>query len=341
MTRHSDAETLARYREGDLRPWQSWRIRAHLARCAQCRELSSELAEVTSLLASVPQPPMPDDLLDRIQGVLAQEAASRASATATAAEAAATTGGRVATGPATAQARKPVVTEPAGTGGRGASAPRYRRPWRPRLPGWPGFRFGSPVTLRAAAAATALIVVGVGSYEVVQHAEGSSGPSAGAAPQAAPAHSAPRGPGYGPALHYRHSGQSDSITPITTNTDFVASQLGSQVSRLTGHGLTPSPAAGGSSSAGPNRALNSSPAPGNSASTFAGIPMVGISDCVNRIAAGDLVLLVDIAEFQGTRAVVIVTETAPASLRQIWVVGTGCSASRSDILDHAVLAAGS
>ena len=47
-------------------------------------------------------------------------------------------------------------------------------------------------------------------------------------------------------------------------------------------------------------------------------------------------LLVDVARYQGAPATIIVTEAAGGP-EQIWVVGTGCSASRSDVLHHARL----
>jgi anti-sigma factor ChrR (cupin superfamily) len=315
VTRHVDAETLARYRQGDLRRWQAWRVRAHLARCAQCRELSSELAEVTGLLASVPAPQMPDHLMTRIQGALAHEAAVRASAPATAQAAEVLT--------ATAQPTTAQPTQP-----KPARRQRQRRQW---LPEWPGA--GVPAGLRIAAAAAVIVVIAVGGYEVSQHVGGTSSHSSAApragVPFAAPAQS------YGPALHYRHSGQEDTITPITTHTDFTAAQLNSQVSQLSG---TPAPGTS-APAAGQSRPYSSGAT--SPRATFGNVPVASLSGCLNRIDAGGLVLLVDVAEFQGTPAVILLTEASQTSPKQIWVVGTACSASRSDILDQGVLTPGS
>ena len=50
-------------------------------------------------------------------------------------------------------------------------------------------------------------------------------------------------------------------------------------------------------------------------------------------------LLVDVAEYQGEPATVIVTKPAAGGPEQIWVVGAGCSASRTDLLRRATLSA--
>lgn len=325
MTRHVDVETLARYRDGDLHGWQAWRIRAHLASCGECREVIAELGQVTALLASVPEPPMPDDLSARIQGALAREAALRAAS--------------APARPATVSERSraasafPSPGRPDGGPSRDLPRDRQHRPARHRLGTWWGS--GSQVRLRAAAAAVALVVVVIGGYEIASHAGSSSSPSSSSAPQAGTANLAPR-VSYGPPVEYERSGQTLSVTPMTTNTDFTARELNSQVSRLTGYQR---PAVTVPSTVNP--AAN--PAAGSSGSgpTFRQIPVSGMSGCLNRIAAGARVLLVDVDRFQGTPALVIVTQSSPASPKQIWVVSTSCSASASDILDHAMLSAGS
>src|SRR5260370_3645973 len=82
MRRHIDAETLARFRQGDLSPRQNARIRAHLAGCERCRDLNEDLAGVTTLLAGAQPPPIPEHLAARIQTALATEAARRVALTA-------------------------------------------------------------------------------------------------------------------------------------------------------------------------------------------------------------------------------------------------------------------
>jgi hypothetical protein len=73
--------------------------------------------------------------------------------------------------------------------------------------------------------------------------------------------------------------------------------------------------------------------------TFGNIPVSLLQGCVNRIDAGEMVLLVEVARYRGRPATVIVTDVTVIGPAQIWVVGTGCSASRSDVLTHATMAA--
>jgi anti-sigma factor ChrR (cupin superfamily) len=317
VTRHVDAETLARYREGDLRGWRGWRIRAHLSRCAECRALSAELAEVTTMLASVSTPPMPDYLSARIQGALAHEAALRSVVDSSIPH------------PATGTAERP-PQQTASPVGRDLGRPRRQRPARDWVPRWSGL--GAPAALRVATAAAAVAVLVVGGYEVADHTGGSSSPSASSPRrESAPARLAPP-VSYGPALRYQHSGQVNSVTAITTNTDFTAGQLDGQVEKLSSYETSPGAA--------PNRSFSPS-VPSNTSGTFRNIPVVDMSGCINRMAAGGLVVLVDVAAFQGTPALVILTEVSQTAQKHIWVVGTGCSATRSDILDQGVLPAGS
>src|SRR5882762_5708205 len=78
MTRHIRAGKLASYRAGDLGTRESARVRAHLGGCARCTATADDLAAVSTFLASVPAPPMPDEVTTRIEAALAAEAASRA-----------------------------------------------------------------------------------------------------------------------------------------------------------------------------------------------------------------------------------------------------------------------
>lgn len=347
MTRHVGAETLAAFRQGDLSPRRNSRIRAHLAGCARCSDLNEDLAGVTTLLAGAQPPPIPEHLAARIQTALATEAARRVALTAGAAETPA--GGTRTEAERTGAERtgaERAGAEPAGIAGPGVRepapggrTPRHERPGRGRrrLPG-----LASPVALRAMAAAAAAVVVAGGAYEIAQHVGGSSSsqeasPSGAAAPRAAQGHRASSGsssasvPAAAPNLRYQHDRHEDSVTPITTSTDFTAANLRSQVSReLTRYGpaMTGSPSGGRSPAAGPAR----QPA------TVGSLPLSTLEGCVNRIAAGELVLLVDVARYQGAPATVIVTEVSAASPEQVWVVGTGCSGSRSDVLAQVTVA---
>jgi hypothetical protein len=59
-----------------------------------------------------------------------------------------------------------------------------------------------------------------------------------------------------------------------------------------------------------------------------------LSGCLTRVADGQPVRLVDLAQFRGSAATVIVTKATSSRAAQVWVVGPGCSRSASDVLDH-------
>jgi hypothetical protein len=320
MKPHVRAQTLARFRQGDLSPRRSSRIGAHLARCARCQARSEDLAGVTRLLASVHPPPIPEHLEARIHTALTTEAARRVKLPEESA-AADPAGSAAGTGPA-ADGRRPRHERP-GPGQR-ARAPRSR----------------PAIALRALAAAAAVVVVAGGIYEI---AHGSSSSSSANSPAAAPAvpgasgpsRSAAGAPVTGPALRYRHAGGEASITPVMTGTDFAPGLLSSQVAaQLARHGP-------GATVTGPNKTappVTRGPAVvGGPSATFGHMAVADLAGCVNRIAAGDLVLLVDVARYRGGPATVIVTQPPAGGPEQIWVVGPGCSASRSDVLQHAAL----
>src|SRR5260370_39919511 len=78
MRRHWSSDTLASYQVGGVSRRRAARIRAHLARCARCTGVSSDLAEVSNLLASIQLPGIPDHLAERLRTALAAEASARA-----------------------------------------------------------------------------------------------------------------------------------------------------------------------------------------------------------------------------------------------------------------------
>jgi hypothetical protein len=331
MRPHVGAEMLARFRQGDLSRRKSARISAHLTRCGRCSELNGALAGVTTLLASAAPPPMPEHLTARIQTALATEAARRVGAVAgngTAASPAA---------PAPAAAAGPVPPDD-------ERRPRRDRPaasQRARLP-----RLSTRATLGTLAAA--LVVVAGGSYEIFGHGGPSSSSSASSAqasrpigvPLARPASGSAglRAPAaVGPALPYRYAGQQHTVTAIASGTDYTSQHLGRQVAaevaRYSVAGLQAAPNAMTPSGTGNSPASG----PDTRASALGRVPVAVLSGCVNRIAAGNRVLLVDVARYQGAAATVIVTEGSASAPEQVWVVGTGCSGSRSDVLKHTAL----
>ena len=66
MKRHASADELADLAAGILRPRKARKISAHLSGCAFCTDVSNQLANVSSLLATVPVAPMPANLSSKI-----------------------------------------------------------------------------------------------------------------------------------------------------------------------------------------------------------------------------------------------------------------------------------
>lgn len=321
MTRHVDAEALGRYSEGDLSQRRAARVAAHLAGCSRCAGLSEQLAGVTALLASTQAPPIPEHLAARIQNTLATESARR-----------------IALDPGTEPGRRDLPA-------RGRLPARNAGPRR-RLPG-----FSSPLAQRSLAAAGAITVIAaiaVGGYAILQHHQPQHSSSAGGpassqvapsvqagarAPSAAPA----VGPmTFGPSLHYSIRGQQDNFVPVSTSRNYVPASLTAQVSSTLTQVRNERPAFSRNSTAvgSSSRPASSSPAAGTSlttpASQFDGVPVDVLEQCVSRIAAGHLVLLVDVARYLGGPATLIVVEASAAD--QVWVVGPACSGSDRDVL---------
>src|ERR1700749_3105933 len=73
--RHPDATSLAEYRAGLTGGRRARRLAAHVASCASCASVDDQLAAVTTVLASAPEPAVPDAVESRIMAALATEAA--------------------------------------------------------------------------------------------------------------------------------------------------------------------------------------------------------------------------------------------------------------------------
>jgi hypothetical protein len=326
MTRHIGELTLARFRQGDLSSRRSLRIRAHLAVCMRCSELNDDLAGVTTLLAEMQPPPMPEHLSARIQAALGAEAARRAGVSAAASSAR----------PETAGAAQPGALAPRPA----ARSARHERPARGRRQPRP-FRLSSPVALRAMAATAAAVVLAGGGYEIASHAGGSGQPSstvsgpAAAGSAKSPNVSAPFSAA-APQLRYEYAGHQDGIIAVASGTNYLPPTLGGQASRELKRNPPASPGPGGGSAVRSNGANAQS---AGSAATFENIPVGRLQGCLSGLAAGQQVLLVDVAKYQGKPATVIVTKASAAGPEQVWVVGPGCSGTRSDVLTHVTLGA--
>jgi len=70
---HYDYETLADLAEGLLEDDQAASVNAHLDTCADCRDRSADLADVSRILAEAPVPSMPAELAERIDSAIAAE----------------------------------------------------------------------------------------------------------------------------------------------------------------------------------------------------------------------------------------------------------------------------
>ncbi|MBO2461301.1 anti-sigma factor family protein [Actinomadura violacea] len=70
---HLDYDVLADLAEGLLEDDQAASVNAHLESCAECRDRSADLADVSRILAEAPVPSMPPELAERIDTAIAAE----------------------------------------------------------------------------------------------------------------------------------------------------------------------------------------------------------------------------------------------------------------------------
>jgi hypothetical protein len=317
MTRHIRAEALARYREGDLGSRKAARIRAHLAGCARCAALDEDLAGVTSLLASAPAPPMPDQVTARIQAALMAEAARPAPAAAA----------------ARPGAHRPAAVPPGGRRSRHAAG-RPAAGSRMRLP---GLRPQLAARAVAATAVAAAIVGGIYGIRQLGSASESATSSSAGGLAAGPAAKVPA-PQNGPAVRYTTSAGPASFTPISTGTNFQQQRLASQARAALRAGPRQPTRMGADATSG----SLARPGPTAGAPSFGGMPVASLQGCVMRISAGRRVLLVDVDRYQGKPATIIVVAGADGGTggSRVFVVGPACSGSDSDLITQASLAGG-
>lgn len=315
MIRHFSAEVIGRLSEEDLGGRKAGRVRSHLARCARCTAVSSQLASVTALLASTTAPPMPEYLTARIEVSLASEAARRTAAA------------------RQSEAFRRDLPERSG-------APRRRKSPSGSRPG-----------LRVAAAAAAVAVV-AGASVAVLNSHGGNG--AGSASNAAPASHPAIGQGrlamkIGPQLSYRAGSRTDLFRPVSSHVGYTRANLISQVSGALRQARSPAasagpgvlPSKGGGASPGALGRENTAQVPQLPVlNSFAGILTSALEGCVGRVAGHLPVLMVDIDRFGGKPATVIVLRAADALAEQVWVVGPGCSAAATDVIIHRVISGG-
>lgn len=312
MTRHVSTDQLALLAVGELRRRKAARFEAHIAGCTLCTQVHQQLTQVSVTLASVRYPPMPDSFSARIEVALASESAQR-----------------VAAAPATEAGRRDLPT-------RRRSGTAEWRGWR--LPGM------SVATTRLVTAAAALAIIAGGSYTLATNVGGtSSGVSSSAgAPAALPAPA--RQLALGPDVTYGRPGSTHTIHAVRAGTDFVPAQLTSQAiaavhaARLRGASAAGAPSVSAPPVSAPSAANRSSVSSGAAGSAAPGSgTSARLAGCIDLIAPGRTVLLVELAKYEGRPATIIVTAASGATQAAAWVVGDSCSATSSDVLAHVQL----
>jgi anti-sigma factor RsiW len=299
MIRHVSDDDLAEYVEGDLRARKAARIGSHLAGCSSCSDRVAELEALPGLLSSIAFPPIPSHLSARIQLAIAGESAAR-----------------VASEPASESGRRDLPDRNASPARRGRQLPNLR----------------SPLVVRTLAATGAAVIVAGGGYELASHLGSGNGPSSGTA---ALSPASPTATGQklqaGPAVVYGKAGHTHSVTTVQSGTTYQADTLLRQVARVVAAqqvNTAGRPAAGQSH-------MNSLSAPASAqpnATSAAPPKLPGLAGCVDRIAGDRSVLLVDVARYEGKTAAVIVVGSQRSRVAEVYVVGTACSATTSDIL---------
>lgn len=81
MGDHFDTDTLADHTEGLLEPARDAHVRAHIEWCTECNGVVEQLNSVRTVLSSLPEPSMPDDVVARIDASLSQAQSERAATT--------------------------------------------------------------------------------------------------------------------------------------------------------------------------------------------------------------------------------------------------------------------
>jgi hypothetical protein len=308
MTRHASAEELALLAEGELRRRKAARITAHVATCTQCTYVRAELSEVPAVLSAVPYPPLPQTLSVRIESAIRIEVNHR-----------------LAAAPATEAGRGVLPTR-----SRRQRASTGERGWH--LPG-----LSIPATRRVAAAG-AVVLVGGGGYLVASNVVSRVPTSSSASPGPPPTSQSMTA---GPNVTYGSHGSQHTIHSVSSQMNFVPSQLRTQV--LAAYHEAQVKGEAGNVSLGGTSSPAASPLYGNAASAPEGSAAAGsgvgtrLAGCMMAIADGRSVLLLDLAKYEGSPAVIIVLGGTGPSQAEVIVTANGCSATSPDVLTRAPL----
>lgn len=295
---HLDAEVLAEFRAGLITGRRGASITAHLAGCDRCTALGDQLAGVSVLLASVPVPVLPDLVAQRLDTVLAAEAASQDHAE---------------------RARADLPAHPA-TG-------HERTPRRPR-----SRRLGFRVLSARVLAPVAVVLLAAGGYglsraigpggQTTTSAGSAAGRAVASAPKAAPSIAASaHGPVNTPVSPPVRGAQGTvprpqritaaNFTLVASTTDFAAATLKRQVEDELGRKAP----AGSSGAALPVTALPVTPQ---------------LRACVQNLTRGAGLVRVESARFAGQPATLVVARAGSGEVA--WIAGPDCSATSRDVL---------
>lgn len=321
--RHPDTAAISGLQAGLTSGFRARRLAAHVARCARCAAVSDQLSAMSSALASVPVPDMPQAFARQISAAIATEAAARASAADLSPAGADASGGAG----ATVDAWSGVGTDESHRDHDSAEPARRRpRPERSRQPR--GFRFRPAMAL-----APAVVIVLAGFGYLVSNLGASSGPSfsqADSEPALSPASASAAEPAAGraPGVEPAHT-RALPFMVIESGTHYAAATLRTQVrAELNAENYNaalPVPSASvraPSASSVPSSGVNSA-ASSAGASFDPGQPLIG---CVLTVTGGAKPSLVERAFYQGKSAYVIAVPS------KVWVVGLGCTASNPKLI---------
>jgi hypothetical protein len=305
--------------------------------------LAEQLAQVSSALASVPMPTLPDAFATRIGAAIAAEAATRGENTGAVGVSA--TVRSVSPESSTTAADGGTTTAPPArslaAGARRAARPRGASrasgPAGSRPPGQWRKRLVSPAVM-----APLLICLVLGGFGYLFTRIGGTSSSSSISSAAGTAASPLNGNAAGSALPYSESvparepakgastfgGQLPNFTIKQTGTRYAAATLATQVrdALATAHG-TSSPSAGpsASASAAGSASAASSAISGGSAASKA------LAGCVYRLTGDVRPSLVDRATYAGRPAYIIAVPS------QVWVVGLGCTAANTELITTTAL----
>jgi hypothetical protein len=297
---HPDPDVLAEFRAGLGTGRRRARIASHLASCERCTGLSDQLGEIPALLAAVPAPAMPDAVAQRLESVLAAEAAQRDSSERTVGD------------PAHHRAHHRAHDQAHQGARHRARSPRPHRHWDFRL-----------VALRVLAPAAGVLVLAAGGYGLSRIGSGSTSSVAAGSSAASATPRAQAGAAAVPSSAATSRPEAAPLEPaarfgvVTSATDYRRATLPQQLKR--------------------ELQRYARPAAGNEQSVQELAPGP-VKECVLRVTAGIspvTLVLVEKAYYQGQPANVIVA--ARGDHDAAWVTTPACSAGSDYVLDTTTL----